>query len=33
MDAVLAHGRSHPTVFLPSHDTESVARLESRITL
>jgi N-acyl homoserine lactone hydrolase len=33
MDAILAHGRSHPTVFLPSHDTESVARLESRITL
>jgi N-acyl homoserine lactone hydrolase len=33
MDAILAHGRSHPTVFLPSHDAESVARLESRITL
>jgi glyoxylase-like metal-dependent hydrolase (beta-lactamase superfamily II) len=33
MDAILAHGRSHPTVFLPSHDPESVARLESRITL
>jgi len=33
MDAILAHGRSHPTVFLPSHDPESAARLESRITL
>jgi glyoxylase-like metal-dependent hydrolase (beta-lactamase superfamily II) len=33
MDAILAHGRSHPTVFLPSHDPESVARLESRVTL
>jgi N-acyl homoserine lactone hydrolase len=33
MDAILAHGRSHPTVFLPSHDPESVARLASRVTL
>jgi N-acyl homoserine lactone hydrolase len=33
MDAILAHGRSHPTVFLPSHDPESVTRLESRVTL
>jgi N-acyl homoserine lactone hydrolase len=33
MDAILAHGRSHPTVFLPSHDPESVLRLESRMTL
>ena len=33
MNAILAHGRSHPTVFLPSHDTASVARLESRTTL
>jgi N-acyl homoserine lactone hydrolase len=33
MDAILAHGRAHPTVFLPAHDTESVARLESRVTL
>jgi glyoxylase-like metal-dependent hydrolase (beta-lactamase superfamily II) len=33
MDAILAHGRSHPTVFLPSHDPESVARLETRVTL
>ena len=33
MDTILAHGRSHPTVYLPSHDRESVARLESRVTL
>jgi glyoxylase-like metal-dependent hydrolase (beta-lactamase superfamily II) len=33
MDAILAHGRSHPTVYLPSHDPESVSRLESRATL
>jgi glyoxylase-like metal-dependent hydrolase (beta-lactamase superfamily II) len=33
MDAILSHGRDHPTVFLPSHDPESSARLESRTTL
>jgi glyoxylase-like metal-dependent hydrolase (beta-lactamase superfamily II) len=33
MDAILAHGRSHPTVYLPSHDPESIARLESGVTL
>jgi glyoxylase-like metal-dependent hydrolase (beta-lactamase superfamily II) len=33
IDRILAHGREHPTVFLPSHDTESVARLEARTTL
>jgi N-acyl homoserine lactone hydrolase len=33
MDAIVAHGRSHPTIFLPSHDPGSVARLESRVTL
>jgi glyoxylase-like metal-dependent hydrolase (beta-lactamase superfamily II) len=33
MDAILAHGRSHRTVFLPSHDPESVARLELRVIL
>ena len=27
IDKILAHGREHPTVYLPSHDTESVARL------
>jgi glyoxylase-like metal-dependent hydrolase (beta-lactamase superfamily II) len=33
MDAILAHGREHPTVYLPSHDPESVARLEAGTTL
>jgi N-acyl homoserine lactone hydrolase len=33
MDAILAHGRDHPTIYLPSHDPESVARLESGATL
>jgi glyoxylase-like metal-dependent hydrolase (beta-lactamase superfamily II) len=33
IDSILAHGRAHPTVFLPSHDPESVARLESLATL
>jgi N-acyl homoserine lactone hydrolase len=33
MDTIVAHGCSHPTVFLPSHDPESVSRLESRVTL
>jgi N-acyl homoserine lactone hydrolase len=27
IDRVLAHAREHPTVYLPSHDPESVARL------
>jgi glyoxylase-like metal-dependent hydrolase (beta-lactamase superfamily II) len=30
---ILAHGREHPTVYLPSHDPESVARLEQKATL
>ena len=30
LDRILAHGREHPTVYLPSHDPESVARLERR---
>lgn len=33
MDAILAHGRQHPTVYLPSHDSDSVARLENNTTL
>jgi N-acyl homoserine lactone hydrolase len=33
IDAILAHGRSHPTVYLPTHDPESVQRLESGATL
>ena len=27
LDRILAHGRDHPTVYLPTHDPESVARL------
>ncbi len=30
LDRILAHAREHPTVFLPSHDPESAARLERR---
>ena len=33
LDRILAHGREHPTVFLPSHDSESAARLEQRVLL
>jgi N-acyl homoserine lactone hydrolase len=33
MDAILAHAREHPTVYLPSHDPESAARLEAGTTL
>jgi N-acyl homoserine lactone hydrolase len=33
MDAILAHAREHPTVYLPSHDLESVGRLEAGTTL
>jgi N-acyl homoserine lactone hydrolase len=33
IDTILEHGRSHPTVYLPSHDLESVARLEASTTL
>ena len=33
IDRILAHGREHPTVFLPSHDPESVARLAAGTTL
>jgi glyoxylase-like metal-dependent hydrolase (beta-lactamase superfamily II) len=33
IDRILAHGAQHPTVFLPSHDPESAARLAARITL
>jgi glyoxylase-like metal-dependent hydrolase (beta-lactamase superfamily II) len=29
IDAILAHARRHPTVVLPSHDPESVARLRA----
>jgi len=30
---ILAHAQQHPTVYLPSHDPESVARLEAGTTL
>jgi N-acyl homoserine lactone hydrolase len=33
LDRILAHGREHPTVYLPSHDPSSVARLQSGETL
>jgi N-acyl homoserine lactone hydrolase len=33
IDVILAHARMHPTVVLPSHDPESVARLQTRAVL
>lgn len=33
MQAILAHGAQHPTVYLPSHDLDSARRLRERITL
>jgi N-acyl homoserine lactone hydrolase len=33
MDAILSHGREHPTVYLPAHDLESAARLAAGTTL
>ena len=33
IDRILAHAKEHPTVYLPSHDLETVARLASRTTL
>jgi glyoxylase-like metal-dependent hydrolase (beta-lactamase superfamily II) len=33
MRTILAHASEHPTVYLPSHDPESVARLERGATL
>lgn len=33
MQTILAHAREHPTVYLPSHDPESVARLQDGETL
>ncbi len=29
IDRILAHAREHPTVYLPAHDAESAARLQS----
>lgn len=33
METILAHGQQHPTVYLPSHDAESVTRLREGTTL
>jgi glyoxylase-like metal-dependent hydrolase (beta-lactamase superfamily II) len=33
MRAILAHSAEHPTVYLPSHDPDSVSRLASKTTL
>ena len=33
IDRILAHGREHPTVYLPAHDPASVSRLEQRTLL
>ena len=33
IDLILAHGREHPTVYLPSHDPDSVTRLAAGTTL
>lgn len=33
MQEILRHARDHATVYLPSHDPESVSRLEARTTL
>jgi N-acyl homoserine lactone hydrolase len=33
LETILAHCAQHPTVYLPSHDPESVARLEAGTTL
>jgi N-acyl homoserine lactone hydrolase len=33
IDAILAHCAQHPTIYLPSHDPESGARLAGAITV
>jgi N-acyl homoserine lactone hydrolase len=33
IDTILAHGRAHPTIYLPSHDPQSLARLGAGETL
>ncbi len=33
IDKILAHGRAHPTIYLPSHDPDSAARLDNGTTL
>ena len=33
IDRILAHAREHPTIYLPSHDPASVARLRDGTTV
>ena len=33
LDRILAHAKEHPTVYLPSHDGESAARLRAKSTM
>ena len=33
LETILAHCGQHPTVYLPSHDPESAARLEGAVTV
>jgi glyoxylase-like metal-dependent hydrolase (beta-lactamase superfamily II) len=33
LDRILAHGREHPTVYLPSHDPDAVGRLAAQTLL
>jgi N-acyl homoserine lactone hydrolase len=33
LERILAHAREHPTVYVPSHDPDSVARLSDGVTL
>jgi glyoxylase-like metal-dependent hydrolase (beta-lactamase superfamily II) len=33
MDRILEHGRMHPTVYLPAHDPDTIARLQARALL
>jgi N-acyl homoserine lactone hydrolase len=33
LDTILAHCAEHPTVYLPSHDPDSAARLAGAVTV
>jgi glyoxylase-like metal-dependent hydrolase (beta-lactamase superfamily II) len=33
LERILAHCKEHPTVYLPSHDPDSAARLEGSVTV
>ncbi len=33
IDRILAHARDHPTIYLPTHDPDAVARLDAGTTL